>query len=95
MTIGAETLLAAVDLGSNSFRLEIAHHVGGQIQRVDYIKEAVRQGADLDESRNLNDAAIERGVKCLERFGEALKGFPKQKCAGSCNTNPQRSTEYR
>ncbi|MFT6067286.1 MAG: exopolyphosphatase/guanosine-5'-triphosphate,3'-diphosphate pyrophosphatase, partial [Methylophilaceae bacterium] len=78
MTIGAETLLAAIDLGSNSFRLEIAHHVGGQIQRVDYIKEAVRQGADLDESRNLNDAAIERGVKCLERFGEALKGFPKQ-----------------
>lgn len=78
ITIGAETLLAAVDLGSNSFRLEIAHHVGGQIQRVDYIKEAVRQGADLDEDRNLNAAAIERGVKCLERFGEALKGFPKQ-----------------
>jgi exopolyphosphatase / guanosine-5'-triphosphate,3'-diphosphate pyrophosphatase len=77
-TIGAETLLAAVDLGSNSFRLEIAHHVGGQIQRVDYLKEAVRQGGDLDENRNLNDAAIERGIKCLERFGEALKGFPKQ-----------------
>ncbi|MFW5431510.1 MAG: exopolyphosphatase [Methylophilaceae bacterium] len=76
--IGAETLLAAVDLGSNSFRLEIAHHVGGQIQRVDYIKEAVRQGGGLDEDRNLNDAAIERGVKCLERFGEALRGFPKQ-----------------
>lgn len=76
--IGAETLLAAIDLGSNSFRLEIAHHVGGQIQRVDYLKEAVRQGGDLDENRNLNDAAIERGLKCLERFGEALKGFPEQ-----------------
>ncbi len=78
ITIDAETLFAAVDLGSNSFRLEIAHHVGGQIQRVDYIKEAVRQGGDLDENRNLNAAAIERGLKCLERFGEALKGFPKQ-----------------
>lgn len=77
-TIGADTLLAAVDLGSNSFRLEIAHHVGGQVQRVDYIKEAVRQGGGLDENRNLNDAAIERGLKCLERFGEAIKGFPKQ-----------------
>ncbi len=76
--IGADTLFAAVDLGSNSFRLEIAHHVGGQIQRVDYIKEAVRQGGDLDESRNLNEAAIDRGLRCLERFGEALKGFPKQ-----------------
>lgn len=78
MTIGAETLFAAVDLGSNSFRLEIAHHVGGQIQRVDYLKEAVRQGGDLDENRNLNAAALERGVKCLERFGEAIKGFPQQ-----------------
>lgn len=78
ITIGAETLLAAVDLGSNSFRLEIAHHVGGQIQRVDYLKEAVRQGGDLDENRNLNAAALERGVKCLERFGEAIKGFPQQ-----------------
>jgi exopolyphosphatase / guanosine-5'-triphosphate,3'-diphosphate pyrophosphatase len=78
MTLGAETLLAAVDLGSNSFRLEIAHHVGGQIQRVDYLKEAVRQGGDLDENRNLNAAALERGIKCLERFGERLKGFPKQ-----------------
>ncbi|MEE9331994.1 MAG: Ppx/GppA phosphatase family protein [Methylophilaceae bacterium] len=78
MTIGAETLLAAVDMGSNSFRLEIAHLVGGQIQRVDYIKEAVRQGGGLDEDRNLNKAAIERGLRCLERFGEALKGFPKQ-----------------
>jgi len=73
--IGADTLFAAVDLGSNSFRLEIAHHEGGQIQRVDYIKEAVRQGGDLDENRNLNQFAIDRGVKCLERFGEALKGF--------------------
>lgn len=77
-TIDANALFAAVDLGSNSFRLEIAHHVGGQIQRVDYIKEAVRQGGGLDENRNLNKAAIERGVKCLERFGEALKGFPKK-----------------
>ncbi|MGJ8619948.1 MAG: Ppx/GppA phosphatase family protein [Methylophilaceae bacterium] len=78
MIIGADTLLAAVDLGSNSFRLEIAQYVGGQIQRVDYIKEAVRQGGDLDENRNLNADALERGVKCLERFGEALKGFSKQ-----------------
>lgn len=78
ITIGADTLFAAVDLGSNSFRLEIAHHVGGQIQRVDYIKEAVRQGGDLDENRNLNEAAISRGIKCLERFGEALKDFPKE-----------------
>ena len=75
--ISPETLLAAVDLGSNSFRLEIGRFSNGQIQRVDYLKEAVRQGGDLDEERNLTPAAIERGLKCLARFGETLKGFPK------------------
>lgn len=72
-----ETLLAAVDLGSNSFRLEIGRFDKGRIQRVDYLKETVRQGGDLDEDRNLKPEAIERGLKCLARFGESLKGFPK------------------
>ena len=73
----SETLLAAVDLGSNSFRLEIGRYENGQIQRVDYLKETVRQGGDLDEERNLKPEAIERGLKCLARFGETLKGLPK------------------
>lgn len=75
--INSETLLAAVDLGSNSFRLEIGRYDGGQIQRVDYIKETVRQGGDLDADRNLKPEAIRRGIKCLARFGETLKGFPQ------------------
>ncbi len=75
--LDSETLLAAVDLGSNSFRLEIGRYENGQIQRVDYLKETVRQGGDLDEERNLKPEAIERGLKCLARFGETLKGLPK------------------
>ena len=70
-----KALLAAIDLGSNSFRLEIGRLDGGQIQRVEYIKEAVRQGGDLDENRNLRPEAIERGLRCLARFGERLQGF--------------------
>jgi exopolyphosphatase / guanosine-5'-triphosphate,3'-diphosphate pyrophosphatase len=77
LTVEPETLLAAVDLGSNSFRLEIGRYENGRIQRVDYLKETVRQGGDLDEDRNLKPEAIERGLKCLARFGETLKGFPK------------------
>ena len=77
-TINAETRLAAVDLGSNSFRLEIGRYEGGQIKRVDYLKEAVRQGADLDADRNLKPEAIARGIKCLQRFGESIKGFAPQ-----------------
>jgi exopolyphosphatase / guanosine-5'-triphosphate,3'-diphosphate pyrophosphatase len=77
--VSGETLLAAVDLGSNSFRLEIGRYENGHIQRVDYLKETVRQGGDLDEERNLKPEAIERGLKCLARFGETLKGFPKHR----------------
>ncbi len=70
-----KALLAAIDLGSNSFRLEIGRLDSGHIERVEYIKEAVRQGGDLDEDRNLTAEAIERGIRCLSRFGERLQGF--------------------
>ncbi|HOY70430.1 MAG TPA: Ppx/GppA phosphatase family protein [Methylotenera sp.] len=73
-----KTLLAAIDLGSNSFRLEIGRLDGGHIERVEYLKEAVRQGGGLDENRNLTADSIERGVRCLARFGERLKGFDAQ-----------------
>lgn len=69
------TLLAAVDLGSNSFRLEIGRLDHGQVQRVEYLKETVRQGNGLDEARNLTADAMERGWACLARFAERLAGF--------------------
>ncbi|MBG9386737.1 exopolyphosphatase [Caenimonas aquaedulcis] len=69
------TLVAAVDLGSNSFRLEIGRFNHGQVQRVEYLKETVRQGGGLDESRNLTPEAMQRGWECLSRFGERLAGF--------------------
>jgi exopolyphosphatase/guanosine-5'-triphosphate,3'-diphosphate pyrophosphatase len=72
------TLLAAVDLGSNSFRLEIGRLDHGQIQRVEYHKETVRQGAGLDDSRNLTAEAMQRGWDCLARFGERLAGFRRR-----------------
>ena len=73
------TLLAAVDLGSNSYRLEIGRLEHGQVQRVEYLKETVRQGSGLDEDRNLTPEAMERGWACLARFAERLAGFgPRQ-----------------
>ena len=71
------TLLAAIDLGSNSFRLEIGRYDHGQIQRIEYLKETVRQGNGLDEDRNLTPDAMERGWACLARFAERLSGFKK------------------
>ena len=71
------TRLAAVDLGSNSFRLEIGCLDHGQIHRTEYLKETVRQGNGLDEDRNLTLDAMQRGWDCLARFGERLAGFKK------------------
>ncbi len=71
------TLLAAVDLGSNSFRLEIGRFEHGHVQRVEYLKETVRQGNGLDEDRNLTPDAMQRGWDCLARFGERLAGFSR------------------
>lgn len=73
------SLLAAVDLGSNSYRLEIGRLDHGQVQRVEYLKETVRQGNGLDEARNLTREAMERGWACLARFAERLADFrPEQ-----------------
>ena len=71
-----ESLLAAVDLGSNSFRLEIGR-VGShqRIERVEYLKETVRQGNGLNNRNDLSLDAMQRGWECLARFGERLTGF--------------------
>ena len=71
----SEHRLAAIDLGSNSFRLEIGVLDHGEFQRTEYIKETVRQGAGLDADRNLTPPAMQNGWDCLARFGERLAGF--------------------
>jgi exopolyphosphatase/guanosine-5'-triphosphate,3'-diphosphate pyrophosphatase len=67
--------LAAVDLGSNSFRLEIGWVDHGEFRRTEYLKETVRQGGGLDDDRNLTIDAMQSGWDCLARFGERLAGF--------------------
>lgn len=70
-----KSLFAAIDLGSNSFRLEIGQLEAGHLRRVEYIKETVRQGNGLDTERNLSEAAMQRGWDCLARFAERIAGF--------------------
>lgn len=71
------TLLAAIDLGSNSFRLEIGRYEHGQIQRIEYLKETIRLGNALDERRHLSQEAMQRGWECLSRFSERLLQLKK------------------
>ena len=67
--------LAAIDMGSNSFRLEIGQLHGGRYRRIDYLKETVRLGAGLDAAGTLSDEAAARGLECLARFARRLDGF--------------------
>ncbi|HMO47162.1 MAG TPA: Ppx/GppA phosphatase family protein [Rubrivivax sp.] len=67
--------LAAVDMGSNSFRLEIGQLQHGRYRRIDYLKETVRLGGGLDADGMLTEAAVQRGLDCLRRFSVRLAGF--------------------
>jgi exopolyphosphatase/guanosine-5'-triphosphate,3'-diphosphate pyrophosphatase len=67
--------LAAVDMGSNSFRLEVGQLAGGRYRRIDYLKETVRLGGGLDAAGFLSEEATGRGLDCLARFARRLDGF--------------------
>ena len=75
---GDASLFAAIDLGSNAFRMMIGQSVrrnqGFMIQEVKTLREPVRlaegfQGGALDE------LALDRGWQALARFGKKLRGF--------------------
>lgn len=72
-------LLAAVDLGSNSFRLIVGRveetPAGSQIYQVDALREAVRLAAGLSVDKMLDRASQERAWGALKRFGERLRDF--------------------
>ena len=81
------SLLASVDLGSNSFRLQICQNNNGQPQVVENIKQMVRFAGGLDANKNLDEASQERALECLAQFGERLRGFaPAQVRAVATNT---------
>ena len=80
-------LLASVDLGSNSFRLQICRNHNGQPQTVENIKQMVRFAAGLDSNKQLDTASQERALTCLAQFSERLRGFtPDQVRAVATNT---------
>ena len=80
------SVIAAVDLGSNSFRLQVARVVEGSLFPLDSLKETVRLGAGLDAQGCLTQEAIDEMVEALGRFGERLVGLPPQ-CVRAVATN--------
>ena len=68
--------LAALDLGSNSFHLIVAHHHENRIQVIDRMKEMVRLAAGLDAHNVLTPEVTARALECLARFGQRLRHLP-------------------
>src|SRR3954470_19124142 len=70
--------LAAVDLGSNSFHLEIGRVVERQIYPLDAVREVVRLGAGLSADKRIDRATQARALESLAKMAERLRGFPRQ-----------------
>ncbi len=68
----SEDLLAAVDLGSNSFRLLVGKRDGDQIMSVSTWREGVRLAGGLDEKSLLSEAKIVEAEQALARFRERI-----------------------
>lgn len=76
MTPALPPVLAAVDLGSNSFHLLVARVAGGDFQVLDRVKTPVRLAAGLDKKGRLSPAARARALDCLHTFGERVRDLP-------------------
>ena len=70
--------LAAVDLGSNSFHLQIGRVVERQIYPLDAVREVVRLGGGLTSEKRIDRATQARALDTLAKFAERLRGFPRQ-----------------
>ena len=70
-------ILAAVDLGSNSFRLQIARVEGDQFYMLDGLREPVRLAAGITPDKHLDAESQQRAFAALGRFAERLRGLPR------------------
>ena len=66
-------IIAAVDLGSNSFHMIVGELRHGQLAILDRIRETVRLAEGLSPNGDLLDDARNRAIGCLSRFGERLR----------------------
>jgi exopolyphosphatase / guanosine-5'-triphosphate,3'-diphosphate pyrophosphatase len=69
----APEVIAAVDLGSNSFHMVVGELRHGQLAIIDRLKETVRLSEGLKKNGQLSRAARKRALQCLSRFGERLR----------------------
>lgn len=74
MILRENELIAAVDLGSNSFHLAVARIEHDQLRLVTTLSEKVQLGAGLDDKRRLTNEVQAQALACLARFAQHLEG---------------------
>jgi len=86
--VSTDQILAAVDLGSNSFHMIVSRaDENGNLTLIDKEKEMVRLRGGLDKKGNLDPNVEERAYKCLQRFGDRLRNIdPKNVRVAGTNT---------
>ena len=68
-----DEVIAAVDLGSNSFHMVVARYSHGQLVIIDRLREMVRLAAGIGDDGRLDKEVAARALGCLERFGQRLR----------------------
>lgn len=76
--MAAPQILAAVDLGSNSFHLEIARVRDDYLYPLDSHKVTVRLGGGITDDRRIEPRTKERALDALRLFAERLRGLPPE-----------------
>ncbi|MBU2711853.1 Ppx/GppA phosphatase family protein [Zooshikella harenae] len=71
-----QSLIAAIDLGSNSFHMIVARQEGDEIRPIERLGEKVQLAAGLDDHGVLSSDAMDRGLACLSRFAQYVRGLP-------------------
>lgn len=70
-------LIAAIDLGSNSFHMVLAKTDHGEIRILERLGDKVQLAAGINEERLLSEEAMQRGLDCLRRFAQLTASLPE------------------
>jgi exopolyphosphatase/guanosine-5'-triphosphate,3'-diphosphate pyrophosphatase len=72
-------LIAAVDIGSNSFHLIVARYEHGGLRQIDRLRDSVRMAAGLRADGTLDPERRQHALACLARFGQRLRSIPSER----------------
>jgi exopolyphosphatase/guanosine-5'-triphosphate,3'-diphosphate pyrophosphatase len=86
-------IIAAVDLGSNSFHMIVSELRHGQLVIIDRIRETVRLAEGLSQTGDLSSDARQRALDCLSRFGERLRDMQARSVRAAGTSTIRRARE--